>query len=380
MCENYPPLEDVYAVINEPQVCDDVKNIDQRNRSKLESYSWDNLALEISLKLDIDHLESDERVYSESDHEIDHALFRYNVLFEDDITTPNEPSGENNGLDLRLNPFQDGEDDTSQMATLAFDDIFEGQHVKAQDLVTPRAQGAEDKEHREEESFKRDDSNANSPSAKELVKTFSIDRYLMRIQCDGATDLTGDIMARDVNNNISPGLINISEDLEMDVTVEATAEDHNITVDNPSAASKEEEKVEPFSLRERKNYPFEGFNILDEAPKKLTQYCQQQPEVFRNKECLINIIKGFSIPAGLPWHLVDEVYIPINIGDKFHWVLVVVVLKERRIQVYDSMSRRRRSGPSSEIQKLAKILPTYLDMSGFLDQKVRTDWSAIETY
>ncbi|PHT68633.1 hypothetical protein T459_28120 [Capsicum annuum] len=44
------------------------------------------------------------------------------------------------------------------------------------------------------------------------------------------------------------------------------------------------------------------------------------------------------------------------------------------------MSRRRRSGPSSEIQKLTKILPTYLDMSGLLDQKVRTDWSMIEAY
>ncbi|PHT98140.1 hypothetical protein BC332_32939 [Capsicum chinense] len=44
------------------------------------------------------------------------------------------------------------------------------------------------------------------------------------------------------------------------------------------------------------------------------------------------------------------------------------------------MSRRRHSNPSSEIQKLAKILSTYLDISGFLDQKVRTDWSMIEVY
>ncbi|PHT93124.1 hypothetical protein T459_01006 [Capsicum annuum] len=44
------------------------------------------------------------------------------------------------------------------------------------------------------------------------------------------------------------------------------------------------------------------------------------------------------------------------------------------------MSRRRYSGPLSEIQKLAKIFPTYLDMSGFLDQKVRTNWSTIEAY
>ncbi|PHU29079.1 hypothetical protein BC332_01172 [Capsicum chinense] len=178
------------------------------------------------------------------------------------------------------------------------------------------------------------------------------------------------------------------------VDVTATAEEHNMTIDNPSTSSKNKEKVEPVSLGERKNHPFEGFNISDEAPKKLIQlindysewiadgllnlhagrYCKQQPEVFQHEEYLINIIKDFSIPAGLPWHLVDEVYIPINCGDEFHWVLVSVVLKERRIRVYDSMSRRRRSGSLSKIQKIAKILPTYLDMSGFLDQKVRIDW------
>ncbi|PHU26146.1 hypothetical protein BC332_04478 [Capsicum chinense] len=134
------------------------------------------------------------------------------------------------------------------------------------------------------------------------------------------------------------------------VDVTANVEEQNMIVDNPSTASRDEEKEEP------------------------------QPEVFQNEECLINIIKGFSIPDGLPWHLVDEVYIPINCGDEFYWVLVVVSLKERRIRVYGSMSQRRRFGPSSEIQKLAKILPTYLDMSDILDQKVRTDWLMIEAY
>ncbi|PHT27112.1 hypothetical protein CQW23_33287 [Capsicum baccatum] len=184
--------------------------------------------------------------------------------------------------------------------------------------------------------------------------------------------------------------------LDFQVDVTATAEEHNMTVDNPSTATKDEVKVEPVSLGERKNYPFEVFNILDVAPKKTNTVdqrlfridcrwavkvsCRQQPEVFRNEECLINIIKGFSISAGLPCHLVDEVYMPINFGDEFHWVLVVFVVIEWRIRVYDSMSRRRRSRPSSEIQKLAKILPIYLDMSGFSDPKVRTDWSTIEVY
>ncbi|KAF3676542.1 hypothetical protein FXO38_04240 [Capsicum annuum] len=178
-----------------------------------------------------------------------------------------------------------------------------------------------------------------------------------------------------------------TDDPSVDVTVEATAKKHNITVDNPSAASKEEEKVKPHinvifyylqnkaKLQAQEQYRYRTDSCLYKVyiNNAYDRYCQQQPGVFQNEEYLINIIKGFSNLAGLPWHLVDEVYIPINYGNEFHWVLAVVVLKERRIRVYDSMSQRRRSRPSSEIQNLAKILPTYLDMSSFLDQKIHTD-------
>ncbi|KAF3642728.1 hypothetical protein FXO38_20943 [Capsicum annuum] len=99
----------------------------------------------------------------------------------------------------------------------------------------------EDNEHGDKEYFKRDDPNANSPSTEELVKTFSIDSYHVRMQYNGATDLT-------------------------DVIVEATAEQHT-TVDNASTTSKEEEKVKPDSRNKQKNYLFEGFNISHEAPK-----------------------------------------------------------------------------------------------------------------
>ncbi|PHT72427.1 hypothetical protein T459_23212 [Capsicum annuum] len=141
------------------------------------------------------------------------------------------------------------------------------------------------------------------------------------------------------------------------VDITATVEEHNMTIDNPSTTSKDKEKVKLVSLGERKNYPFEGFNISDEALKKLTQ--------------LINDYSEWIVDGLLKHHAGS---------DEFHWVSIVIVLKERRIRVYDSMSQRRRSGSSSEIQKMAKILPTYLDMSGFLDQKVRTNWSTIEAY
>ncbi|PHU02860.1 hypothetical protein BC332_28111 [Capsicum chinense] len=107
--------------------------------------------------------------------------------------------------------------------------------------------GVEDNKPGEEESFKRDDPNANSPSVKELVKTFSIDRYLVRMQCDGATDLKGDLM---VKKSCFGKYLDLPEDnnarfqIKM-VYVTATVEEHNMIVDNPSTASKDEEKVEP---------------------------------------------------------------------------------------------------------------------------------------
>ncbi|PHT33033.1 hypothetical protein CQW23_29370 [Capsicum baccatum] len=178
--------------------------------------------------------------------------------------------------------------------------------------------GAEDNEHGEKESFKRDDPNANSPFVEELVKTFSIDRFAASSECssckcqdckakhDGVinainaltasvkemTSKRGVIPSKRISYPDTPLEIKCARATEEQhelkkVDVTATAEEHNITVDNPSTASKDEEKVEP---------------------------------------------------------------------------------------------RKRHSEPSSEIQNLAKILPTYLDMSGFLDQKIRTDWSTIKAY
>ncbi|PHU01403.1 hypothetical protein BC332_31190 [Capsicum chinense] len=285
--------------------------------------------------------------------------------------------------------------------------------------------GAEDNEHREEEYLKRDDPNTNSPSSEELVKIFSIYRYPVRMQCDGAIDLTdpkvvdgikiklfgvitikrkiifeGGLVAVDdgsgsgsgsgvaVGTNDAPltifettnhydydhtsctyfatsskcsackcqdckakhdGVINAINALTASVkemtskmgvipskrisypytpleikeakrrrkdtskallsiekskivmplslfcidvqcaratrekhepkkVVEATTEEHNITVYNLSTTFKKEENVEAVSSGERKNYPFEGFNISDEAPKKLTQLINNYSE------------------------------------------------------------------------------------------------------
>ncbi|PHT92355.1 hypothetical protein T459_00237 [Capsicum annuum] len=86
------------------------------------------------------------------------------------------------------------------------------------------------------------------------------------------------------------------------------------------------------------------------------------------------------MPAGLPWYMVDEVYVPINCGKEFHWVLAVIVLKERLIRVYESLSSKRKKELPIEIQNFAIMLPTYLSDNGFYDKTERTDWPSLEAY
>ncbi|PHT63458.1 hypothetical protein T459_32682 [Capsicum annuum] len=479
-------------------------------------------------------------------------------------------------------------------------------------VASEKIPGAGDNEHGEEESFKRDDPNANSPSIEELVKTFSIDHYPVRMQCDGATDLTGDLVvksvvgksfdafrkilreqkldsyfrescfgqyldlpednnarfqmkmvydllkrrfmyknkykmdevwinyygmpvyfgweefaivtrlkcyppslsqviptltpkkaprtskkgkdkssdrddlvsivgpsfknknlieaskgkglvkkhkqslclvwfvhnvlwARDINNNINLDLINLFEDLEAFNSYPWGYESFKMTVEYlltpltpktvnlysfPWAFMAWPFEAIPY-LRQQVNYQEEVFcprilRWLSAKTDKNTKFLDlfNPPKEAAKHDGVINAINGLTtsekemtskrvviplkkisnpdtpleIKAGKrrrkDTSKVDVIatvgehnttvdnpstaskdeesgalYIPINCGDEFYWVLAVVVLKGRSIQVYDSMSRMRHSEPSSEIQKLARILPTYLNISGFLDQR-----------
>ncbi|PHT48340.1 hypothetical protein CQW23_12548 [Capsicum baccatum] len=102
--------------------------------------------------------------------------------------------------------------------------------------------------------------------------------------------------------------------------------------------------------------------------------------VAKNEDAIANIIHGFCMLDGLLWYMVDEVYVSINCGKEFHWVLNVIVLKERLIRVYDSLSSKRKTEPPIEIQKLAVMLPTYLSDNDFYNKTERTDWPSLEAY
>ncbi|WMV47148.1 hypothetical protein MTR67_040533 [Solanum verrucosum] len=97
---------------------------------------------------------------------------------------------------------------------------------------------------------------------------------------------------------------------------------------------------------------------------------------FTQGNSICSYINGFGTPAGIPWDQVDEVYIPVNCKEEFHWVLAVVQLS---IRVYDShVAAGHNSLIKAEIAKIAFLLPSYLTLSGFFDKSERVDWLNLE--
>ncbi|PHT76971.1 hypothetical protein T459_20493 [Capsicum annuum] len=81
-------------------------------------------------------------------------------------------------------------------------------------------------------------------------------------------------------------------------------------------------------------------------------------------------INGFRMHAAVSWHTVEDIYIPVNIKEKHHWVLVVLSFLERCIFLYDSYEL---SGHYpvvlAEIEKLFGIIPLCLQQSDFYVKK-----------
>ncbi|KAG5619448.1 hypothetical protein H5410_019272 [Solanum commersonii] len=152
----------------------------------------------------------------------------------------------------------------------------------------------------------------------------------------------------------------------------------------------------------RLNFPFEGCWITNQAPSYLIDEFIEWVTTEKERDFLIylldptqehidravavpvhersitNVMKGFSIPASLPWHLMDYVYILVNCDGQFHWVLAVVELNQRLIRVHDSSIGTRKQVHYEEIKKLSRMVPSYLLDSGFFEKTERTIWPELD--
>ncbi|KAF3627128.1 hypothetical protein FXO38_28907 [Capsicum annuum] len=81
-------------------------------------------------------------------------------------------------------------------------------------------------------------------------------------------------------------------------------------------------------------------------------------------------INGFRIHTVVPWHTVEDIYIPVNIKKKYHWVLTVLSFSKRCIFLYDSYkSSGHYLTVLAEIRKLAEIIPMCLQACDFYYKK-----------
>ncbi|PHT29049.1 hypothetical protein CQW23_31354 [Capsicum baccatum] len=81
-------------------------------------------------------------------------------------------------------------------------------------------------------------------------------------------------------------------------------------------------------------------------------------------------INGFHMHVVVPWHTVEDIYIPVNMKKKHHWVLSILCFSERCIFLYDSYeSSGHYSTVLGVIEKLAVIIPLCLEHCDFYVKK-----------
>ncbi|PHT53774.1 hypothetical protein CQW23_08236 [Capsicum baccatum] len=81
-------------------------------------------------------------------------------------------------------------------------------------------------------------------------------------------------------------------------------------------------------------------------------------------------INEFRMHAAMSWHIVEDIYIPVNIREKHHWVLAILSFSERCIFLYDSYeSSGHYSVVLDVIEKLATITPLCLQHCDFYVMK-----------
>ncbi|KAF3625096.1 hypothetical protein FXO37_31040 [Capsicum annuum] len=81
-------------------------------------------------------------------------------------------------------------------------------------------------------------------------------------------------------------------------------------------------------------------------------------------------INGFHMHVVVPWHTVEDIYIPVNIKGKHHWVLAILSFSERYIFLDDSYeSSGHYPIVLAEIEKLAEIIPLCIQACDFYDKK-----------
>ncbi|XP_070022188.1 uncharacterized protein [Nicotiana sylvestris] len=97
---------------------------------------------------------------------------------------------------------------------------------------------------------------------------------------------------------------------------------------------------------------------------------QEKYSVIKPQDVVAEYILGYRLLANVAWDEVDYVIMPVNIKEKFHWVLVVFDIADRQLYAYDSMvSSHNHHVVESCVKKFSVIIPLYFSCTGFYGKR-----------
>ncbi|PHU27576.1 hypothetical protein BC332_05908 [Capsicum chinense] len=128
--------------------------------------------------------------------------------------------------------------------------------------------------------------------------------------------------------------------------------------------------IHPSANREV-NTPIRKLRIRRPSKFKESPYTEKFGSAAGGQEHhLIEYINGFRIHAAVPWHTVEDIFIPININEKHHGVHAVLSFSERCIFLYDSYEfSGYYAAVLAEIEKIATIISLCLQTCDFYVKK-----------
>ncbi|PHT93297.1 hypothetical protein T459_01179 [Capsicum annuum] len=176
------------------------------------------------------------------------------------------------------------------------------------------------------------------------------------------------------------GITNLSSNSLVNTEVELAKEEQVRTPPNIQEVTNDEQRDEQL-------WPDSQNTISDEFLPSLNVYDQKTIMIYPSANREVNTpipklrirrpskfkespyTKKFSSTA-VPWHTVEDIFIPVNIKEKYHWVLAVLSFSERCTFLYNSYeSSGHYTLVLAEIEKIAMIIPLCLQACDFYVKK-----------
>ncbi|XP_075105098.1 uncharacterized protein LOC142179295 [Nicotiana tabacum] len=122
--------------------------------------------------------------------------------------------------------------------------------------------------------------------------------------------------------------------------------------------------------------------MIDQIYEKFQNSPQKKKfSVVKPQDVVAEYILGYRLLANVAWNEVGYVIMPVNIVEKFHWVLVVFDIAESQLYAYDSMvSSRNHPIVESCVDKFSITIPLYLSCTDFYGKRKDINFKNTKAY